>query len=330
MLKLRRLVRPAVLVATLVTLTATAGCGLGTANGFTPSGKLAGPLQDVKRLNGLSIAVGSKNFSEQLLLGKMSVILLKSAGADVKDYSNIPGSASARQAELTGDVGLQWEYTGTAWIEYLGHANGIPDKTKQYDAVRKQDLKENNLAWLKPAPMNNTYGFATTAEKAKKLGISKLSDIKRLPMSQRTFCVESEFRSRNDGFEPMLKRYGMSVKDLPKGNIKTLATGAIYAATDKGACNFGEIFTTDGRIQALNLTVLQDDRKFFPNYSVCPVFRKEILDQYPQLKQLFGPVAAKLDNTTLRKLNAQIDVDGRQPSDVAYDWLKKQGFLACR
>jgi osmoprotectant transport system substrate-binding protein len=315
-------------LAAVLTIGLTSGCGLGTAGGFTPSGQLAGPLKDVHRLDGASISVGSKNFSEQLLLGKMAIILLQSAGADVQDYTNIPGSSSARQAQLQGEVGMQWEYTGTAWIAYLGHATGIPDKTKQYDAVRKQDLAENQMAWLKPAPMNNTYGFAATSENAKKLGISKLSQIKTLPVKERTFCVESEFKNRNDGFEPMLKKYGLALgSSVPGNNVKVLDTGAIYAATDQGECNFGEIFTTDGRIKALDLSVLQDDRRFFPNYSVCPVIRKEILEQYPQLEDLFAPVAAKLTSKTLINLNARIDVDGQKPEDVAFDWLRKQGFV---
>jgi osmoprotectant transport system substrate-binding protein len=114
---------------------------------------------------------------------------------------------------------------------------------------------------------------------------------------------------------------------VPPGNVKTLATGAIYAATDNGACNFGEIFTTDGRIKALDLEVLEDDRNFFPAYNVAPVIRKEVLDEWPQLRDLFGPVTAQLDDKTLIELNARIDVDGEQPADVAFEWLKSEGFI---
>ena len=120
--------RATALVASLAAATTLAGCGLGTAGGFVPSGELAGPLADVEPLDGASVAVGSKNFSEQLLLGKMAVILLKSAGAETTDLTNIPGSASSRQAQIEGQVGLAWEYTGTAWISYLGHEQGIPDE----------------------------------------------------------------------------------------------------------------------------------------------------------------------------------------------------------
>ena len=315
-------------LAALLGLAALSGCGLGTAGGYAPSGSLAGPVADVD-LDGAELSVGSKNFTEQLLLGKIAVILLKSAGADVKDFTNIPGSASARAAQLDDQVDMEWEYTGTAWISYLGHENGIPDKHKQYVAVRQEDLKENDLVWLPPAPMNNTYGFATPAETASKLHISKLSQIKSLPVKERTFCVESEFKNRNDGFQPMLKAYGLAYgSSVPRGNVKTLDTGAIYAATDQGECNFGEIFTTDGRIQALNLKVLTDDHHFFPNYSVCPVISKPVLDDYPQLRKLFEPVAAKLDNTTLRRLNAAVDVHGKKPADVAMTFLKKHGFVS--
>ena len=315
-------------LAATACLAGTAGCGLGTAAGFSPSGKLAGPVEDVD-LGGASISVGSKNFTEQLILGKIAVILLQSAGADVTDLTNIPGSASARYAQIDGQVDMEWEYTGTAWISYLGHTKPIPDEQKQYEAVRDEELKKNDLVWAKPAPMNNTYGFATPAETLKKLGITKLSEIADLPVDQRTFCVESEFKNRNDGFQPMLEKYDLPLgKEVPQGNVKTLATGAIYAATDKGECNFGEIFTTDGRIKALDLTVLEDDRQFFPKYNVATVFRKEVLDQHPELKDLFAPVSAKLDDKTLIELNAQVDVDGRDPVDVAHDWLKKEGFLA--
>ena len=325
---LRRAKAVLTVVAAVACLATTAACGLGTAAGYTPSGELAGPVKDVD-LEGASLSVGSKNFTEQLILGKIAVILMKSAGADVTDLTNIPGSASARYAQVDGQVDMEWEYTGTAWISYLGHTKPIPEEQKQYEAVRDEDLKENGLVWLKPAPMNNTYGFATPTETLKKLGISKLSEIADLPPDQRTFCVESEFKNRNDGFEPMLKKYGLQLgKDVPQGNVKTLATGAIYAATDKGECNFGEIFTTDGRIKALDLTVLEDDRAFFPKYNVATVFRKEVLDEHPELKDLFAPVSAKLDDKTLIELNAQVDVDGRDPVDVAHTWLQKEGFLA--
>ena len=325
---LRRAKAVLTVVVAVACLATTAACGLGTAAGYTPSGELAGPVKDVD-LEGASLSVGSKNFTEQLILGKIAVILMKSAGADVTDLTNIPGSASARYAQVDGQVDMEWEYTGTAWISYLGHTKPIPEEQKQYEAVRDEDLKENGLVWLKPAPMNNTYGFATPTETLKKLGISKLSEIADLPPDQRTFCVESEFKNRNDGFEPMLKKYGLQLgKDVPQGNVKTLATGAIYAATDKGECNFGEIFTTDGRIKALDLTVLEDDRAFFPKYNVATVFRKEVLDEHPELNDLFAPVSAKLDDKTLIELNAQVDVDGRDPVDVAHDWLQKEGFLA--
>src|SRR5699024_1142816 len=197
-----------------------AGCGLGTSGGFVPTGKVAGPIGDVD-LSGLTLAVGSKNFTEQIVLGKLAVILFRSAGADAQDLTNIPGSSSARQAMLADQVQMQWEDTGTAWIAYMGESDPIPDEERQYEAVRKRDLKRNHLVWLQPAPMNNTYGFAVPTAEAKKLGITKLSQIKDVPKSDRTFCVESEFNNRNDGFDPMLKTYGLERgKDFPQDNVK--------------------------------------------------------------------------------------------------------------
>lgn len=324
--------KPQLLAATLTALCALllAGCSLPTAGGFVPTGKLAGPVADTKSLDGASIAVGSKNFSEQVLLGKMAIILLQSAGANVTDLTNIPGSAAARQAMLDDRIQAMWEYTGTGWITYLAHTNPIPDEKKQYTAVRDEDLKKNHLVWLPPAPMNNTYGFAVTKKVAQKYQISKLSELKKVPVPERTFCVESELINRPDGLKGMLQKYGVpldSPQGVPQGNLRTFQTGAIYDATAKGACNFGEVFTTDGRILALNLKVLEDDRNFFPKYNVSLVLTEAVAKKYPQIADLVAPVTAKLTNDVLLKLNAEIDVTGKEPAKVAYDWLKKEGFV---
>ncbi|XVX20905.1 glycine betaine ABC transporter substrate-binding protein [Actinomycetota bacterium] len=315
------------LVAAGLTAT-TAACGLGTAGGHAPGGTLAGPIAQVAPLEGTTVAVGSKNFTEQLILGKLAVILLKSAGADVKDLTNIPGSASARQAQTSGQVDMEWEYTGTAWISYLGETTPIPDERKQWEAVRDRDLQENKLVWLEPAPMNNTYGFAAKSSVATQLGATKLSDLAKAPKDKLTICVESEFNSRNDGLQPLLKTYGVPLgSGVPKDNIKVLDTGAIYAAIDQGECTFGEVFTTDGRIKSLDLAVLEDDKSFFPKYNVSAVVREELMEQAPQLRELFTPVSDKLTDETLIELNAQVDVEGKEPVDVAHEWLLKEGFI---
>lgn len=307
---------------------ALGGCGLGTSGGFVPTGSLSGPLTSVPNLDGLTIGIGSKSFQEQLILGKIAAILMRSAGAEVKDLTNMPGSDTSRQAMLGGQIQMAWEYTGTAWISYLGHDTGIPDKKEQYEAVRKEDLEKYHLVWLDPAPMNNSYGFAVTRKNSERYGLTKMSQFGTVPTKERTFCVESEFANRNDGFEPMLKHYGVPLGSaVPRDNIRTLDTGAVYAATDKGDCLFGEIFTTDGRIKSLDLVVLEDDKHYFPAYNVAPVVSEKVLKKYPQLRDLLKPVSDKLTDDVLITLNSEVDVDGREPADVAMDWLVKEGFV---
>jgi osmoprotectant transport system substrate-binding protein len=326
---MRRRRRALVALAGLASVVLTA-CSLPTAGGFVPTGKLAGPSADSERLDGARIAVGSKNFSENVLLGKMAIILMQSAGASVTDLTNIPGSAAARQAMIDGQVNAMWEYTGTGWITYLGHDKPIPDEDKQYTAVRDEDLEKNQLVWLKPAPMNNTYGFAITQKVYDKYKITKLSELKKVPVDERTFCVESELINRPDGLKGMLEKYDVplgSKQGVPESNLKTFQTGAIYDATAKGSCNFGEVFTTDGRIIALDLKVLEDDRNFFPKYNVSLVLDAETAKRYPQIADLVGPVAAKLTDKVLLQLNAKIDVDGEDPAKVAWSWLEQEGFV---
>jgi len=326
-----RLRRPGVAAAALLTVGALlSGCGLGTAGGYVPEGALAGDVEGVS-LDGASISVGSKNFNENVILGKMAIILFRAAGADVVDLTNIPGSAAARQAHVEGQIDAMWEYTGTGWLVYLGEAEPILDEEEQYQAVADEDLAQNDLVWLPPAPMNNTYAFAMNPEVTERLGIESLSQIAELPVEERTFCVESEFTNRQDGLPGMLETYGIPLDDpqgTPESNLRTYQTGAIYDATAKGECNFGEVFTTDGRILALDLTVLTDDQEYFPKYNVSLVLREEVAEDYPEIEELMAPVTERLTDEVMLDLNARVDVDGEEPADVAFDWLQEEGFVS--
>jgi osmoprotectant transport system substrate-binding protein len=115
---------------------------------------------------------------------------------------------------------------------------------------------------------------------------------------------------------------------VPRDNVNILDTGAVYTATDNGLCNFGEVFTTDGRIPALDLTVLEDDRAFFPAYNVAPVVLTETLEQHPGIAEVFAQITPLLTDDVLQQLNARVDVDGEDPADVALDWLVSEGLVA--
>ena len=321
--------RAALTAVTLAGTVALSGCGLQAASQYTPA-SAPGTIEPLDGAEGVEIVVGAKNFTEQLILGKIAVIALQVAGFDVVDRTNIPGSVPARQGLVDGDIDMEWEYTGTAWLSYLGETETIPEPQAQYEAVRDADAA-NGLTWLPPAEANNTYAFAARTEALPELGgITTLSGLAQLPVEQRTLCVESEFFSRNDGLGPMLESYGVPLGDpqgVPRDNVRILDTGAVYTATDSGACNFGEVFTTDGRILALDLTVLEDDGDFFPAYNISAVVLTETLEEHPELADVFGQISPLLTDEVLQELNARVDVDGAEPADVALDWMVSEGLV---
>lgn len=305
-----------------------AGCGLSSGSAV-PLQVGPGSIQPIPELEGVQLTVGSKDFTEQIVLGYIAEFALAAAGADVRDLSNITGSASARNALVNNQIDVLWEYTGSSWVSYNGETEVIPDAVEQYEAVRALDLERNGVAWTALSlNSDNTYAFAVNQEVARRLGVEKLSDIKRVSEQtpqEATFCVDSEFASRNDGLPGVSKEYGFAVDP---SRVETLNSGTIYTATAAGkACNFGEVFTTDGRIRALNLKVLEDDRKFFPRYNLGITVRADVLERYPQITQVFQPISERLDNEELMKLNGAVDVEGRDPADVAREWMVQQGFV---
>ncbi len=314
-------------VAGAAVLTVTLGaCGLGGSDsGGGGGGDVKAGSVDSKALKGAKIAVGSKEFDEQLILGQLTIQMLKAAGATVSDKTNIQGSTATRNALKSGKTDVYWDYNGTGWITYLGHDKPIQDPAAQFAAVKKEDLAKNKLVWGDPAPFNNTYAFAPTNEFAKKNNINTMSDMAKYVNShpKSTVCVESEFAGRPDGFPGVVKTYGMKTA----GKVKTLGTGVIYTQTDKGACNFGEVFTTDGRIAALGLKPLVDDKKFFPLYNGAVVLRQATDTKYPNILKVLAPLSAKLTTTVMQQLNAEKSAQGKTAESIAHDFLKKEGFV---
>lgn len=312
----RRLLLPALAIVGAGVL-ALSGCSGGGGGGGAAGGQ-------GDELDGLSGEIGAKDFSEQFVLAHITAQLLQAHGADVQANTKLVGSANVRQALETDQFLGYWEYSGTSWITYNGNTTPVQGAEAQFEATKEADAA-NGIAWLDPAPLNNTYTFAIRADKAEELGVKTLSDVAKLPAADQTFCIESEFSTRDDGWPGLKAAYGITV---PDSNVALLDTGVIYTATQKGDdCNFGEVFQTDGRIPALDLVVMEDDQQFFPVYQAGFTLKQATLDEYPAIADIIGEVSPLLTTEEMQKLNSQVDVDGEDPEDVARDWLTEQGLI---
>lgn len=317
-------------IATLTALMAVASVAV---SGCTVSKDSAGDkvksgsIQKIDALKGAKLTVGSKDFDEQLLLGQIAIVALEAAGATPVDKTNIQGSNNTRLALTGGAVDLYWEYTGTAWISYLKKTEPVKDSQKQYDAVAKADVAKG-VTWWDRSPANNTYALAQTQATLAKYGVKTLSDYAALAKKNpaaASICIENEFQSRDDGFPGVEKAYGFN---LPSKSQHLLDTAVVYTELSKGsACNFGEVFTTDGRVASLKLNVLADDKKFFPIYNPALSLRSDVAKKYPAMEALFKPIADKLTTDALTALNKEVSVDGKKPRAVAQEWMRSEGFI---
>lgn len=312
------------IVATLAVLLAT-GCTVQDTAAPPEAG--SGSVEQVDALEGVEIAVGSKEFDEQLILGQIAIVALEAAGADPVDKTNITGTDAVRRALTTGEIDLYWEYTGTAWVSFLQQTEQVTDPERLFEEVKSLDA-DNDITWWARAPGNDTYAIAANREAAEKHSIETISDYGELvesdPESAST-CMGPEFNSRDDGFPGLSEAYGF---DLPDGQQHKVNDAVVYTEIGSGrTCSFGSVASTDGRIAAQDLVVLEDDKSFFPIYNPAITIRAEVADDYPELEEVFDPIAEALDDETLLSLNEQVSVDGAAPDEVAADWMREQGFI---
>jgi osmoprotectant transport system substrate-binding protein len=317
----------AVLAAAVLAVTA---CGGGAPTGGVGGGGGGGggSLAAVD-LAGASFTVGSKEFTEQVILGEIAVQALQATGAQVAPLATITGSTNVRTALTSGQLDMYWEYTGTGWTTHLQRevTEAPRDETELYDQVKQADAA-NGIAWLDPAPLNNAYAIAISRAKGQELGVATLTDYANLVASnpaQARMCAAAEFLTRDDGLPGVARTYGFT---LPPDGVAELELSLIPGETAKAeACTVGEVTVTDGAVSANDLVVLEDDKDAFVDYNLAMTVRQEVLDANPRLAEVFNPIAEKLTSDVMRGLNERVDIDGELPDEVAEQWLQENGFV---
>lgn len=272
--------------------------------------------------SGPKIRVGSKDFTEQYVLGNLYEILLDESGFDA-EYSPVGGSSENHQAVVNGDIDLYPEYTGTALLTHLGKDfDSSMDAEAVYTTVKDAYASEFNLAVLEPTDFNNTYVLVMTKPKASELGIKTVSDLSTKG-NDLTFGTTQEFTERDDGLPGLKETYGgFNFKE-----VLGLDPGLLYSGIEEDEIDVTTGFGTDGQISAYDLLVLEDDKKFWPPYPAAPIVRQEVLDENPEIADLLNQLSAVIDADTMQALNWEVAGNGREPDEVAREFLEQEGLI---
>ncbi len=309
------LIRAATLmmVASLVSVAAACGGGSG---GSGDSGGSGG-----------SVSVGSKKFTEQILLGEMYAQAFEAADYDVERKLNLGSEQVMDKSLQDGTIDVYPEYTGTAYVAILKKPpDSYPETADEtYKQVAKfyENREDTPMQMLEPAPFENNYGIAMRKSKADELGIKTLADLAE-KSDQLTFSSYSEFQNRSDGYPNMQESY----PELDFKNIKIVnSLGIRYKALAQEEADVAIGFTTDGQLASDELIVLEDPKNIWPKYYPAPVVTQKFLDENDDAKKILNEVSASLDADIMRELNGKVDLEQEDPEDVAQEHLENAGIV---
>ena len=269
------------------------------------------------------ITVGSKNFTEQVILGEIvaqHVSLRLSERVDRK--LNLGGTLLAHQALVKGDLDLYPEYTGTALTAVLKRRLSS-DPAAVLAKVKAEYLSRFKIHWLDPLGFNNTFAMVIRGEDARKYQIETLSDA-ATHANGWTLGVGYEFQQRPDGLAGLLRTYKLPLKRSPR----TMDLGLLYRALEQKQVNMVAASATDGLLSVLDVKVLKDDKRYFPPYQASLAVRADALAKHPPLKRALEQLSGLFSNEIMRTLNYQVDGKHRPVSEVAMTFLRAAGLLA--
>ncbi len=267
------------------------------------------------------LRVGTKNFTEQLILGEMIAQLIEDRTDLAVDRKfNLGGTMICHGAMVNGEIDVYPEYTGTALTAILKR-EVISNPDSAYRVVADAYLEQFDCAWLEPFGFNNTYAITVKGARAQVEGWETIDDLRKAaPDLSAGFTAE--FAERPDGYPGLSKAYGFEI-----GTVRDLDPGLMYRAVADDHVDVICAFATDGRIAAYNLKPLEDDRGFFPPYYAAPVVRSEVLKTHPELLDVLGALGGALSDSTMQQLNYQVDEKQLEPAAVARDFLAARGLV---
>lgn len=272
-------------------------------------------LSSCSRTN--AIVVGSKNFTEQLILGEIAAQQLeRKLHVQVQRRLDLGGTLLAHEALVHGDIDIYPEYTGTASSVILKHA--VPDETiSAYMAVKDEYLKRFHLVWLPPLGFNDTFAMVVRSGDAKRLGAPDLSAAKSRAWR---LGIGFEFLTRPDGLARLNKVYSIPVDGTPK----SMDLGLLYRALRQKSVDMAAGNSTDAPLTEAEFTVLKDDKHAFPPYTACYVARQSLLDAQPGIRWSLTLLQNRIGDDTMRNLNRRVDFEHQPVEKVARDFLQTQ------
>jgi osmoprotectant transport system substrate-binding protein len=307
---------PAALATLALALLAACGNVVGGGGSSAGDGGESGP----------TITVGSKNFTEQYILGELYAQTLQANGFTAEKKLDLGSEQIADKALQNGQIDMYPEYTGTALVAIHGYEGENPPTPKAtYQKARELYAKREPAdTMLTPAPFNNTYGIFVRKQVAEQQNLTTLADLADAS-PELTFVSFSEFQNRVDGYPNMQKNY----PGLDFGDVKIVNSigGPIYQGVLQGEGDVGVGFTTDGQLASDELVVMKDPKSIWPFYYPAPVVRSDVLQKNPKMKEVLNRVSASLDAKTMRQLNAQVDIEQKDPDEVAAEFLQKKGIV---
>ncbi len=303
-----------VAVATLVLAALLAGCGNVGGGGEKGGG------------DGPTITVGSKNFTEQFVLGELYAQTLEANGFTVERQLNLGSEQLADGALQDGEIDFYPEYTGTALVALLGYEGDNPPSPEEtYEEARSRYAERDPADTMLPyADFNNNYGIFVRNDVAEEYGLQNLDDLAEAAPNL-TFTTFSEFQDRDDGYPNMVENYpGIDeFEDIITAND----LGLRYQGVENGEADVGVGFLTDGQLTSPELTTLEDEKSIWPFYYPAPVVRSEVLEENPEVEDILNSVTETLDVDAIRELNGRVDIEQEDPEDVAREYLEQEGLI---
>ncbi len=269
-----------------------------------------------------TIHIATKPMSEQFILGEMLALLIEeNSDLHVKITKGVGGGTSnIHPAMVKGDFDLYPEYTGTGWLVILKKDTLLPPD-QLFSELQKEYSREYGLKWVAPYGFNNAYSLAVSNEMAKKYNLKTFSDLALYP-DLFTFGAEYDFYEINDGYADLCAYYNLKFKKNLDMDI-----GLKYEAMKSGKIDVINIFTTDGQLSHANLTILKDDKHFFPSYYCATIVREETLKEHPELERILEKMNGILTDQEMANMNYKVDIEHRTEREVAVEFLKKKGLL---